>query len=163
VSNTLGDKPKLNVRKEQYILAEVQRQLPELEDFFVTWDCPISGGCSNKRPDMCYDFGAGSLIIEVDENGHRSYDTSCDNKRTIELFQDLGERPVFFIRINPDKYENRDNMFRYTKKLLQLKCNQEEFDYRMADLVNEIPQVYNTFVVKNEVPEKLVNIVKLFM
>jgi hypothetical protein len=33
----------------------------------------------------------------------------------------------------------------------------------MADLVHEIQQVYNTFVVENVVPEKLVNIVKLFM
>ena len=37
------------VRKEQFILAEMQRQMPELEEYFSVWDCPVDGGCSKKN------------------------------------------------------------------------------------------------------------------
>ncbi len=44
------------------------------------------------------------VITECDENQHR--DTSCENKRIMELFQDFGNRPIVFIRFNPDSYIN---------------------------------------------------------
>ena len=47
------------------------------------------------------------LIIfmgEVDENQHTNYDCSCENKRIMELSQDVGHRPIIFIRFNPDDY-----------------------------------------------------------
>jgi len=51
------------------------------------------------------DFGYQIIIIEIDENQHRNYDCSCENKRIMELSQDLQHRPVILIRFNPDKYE----------------------------------------------------------
>jgi hypothetical protein len=62
----------------------------------------IAGGCSRRRPDVYIDKFTHVLIIECDENQHR--DTSCENMRTMELFQDFGNRPVVFIRFNPDEY-----------------------------------------------------------
>jgi len=44
------------------------------------------------------------LIVEIDENQHVNY--SCENKRMMELSQDLGNRPLLFIRFNPDSYIN---------------------------------------------------------
>jgi hypothetical protein len=151
------------VRKEQFILAEVQRQLPELGDFFVLWDCPIDGGCSGKRPDMLFDFGIGCLVIEVDEDGHRYEDPSCRNKRMCEIFKDLAERPIVFVRINPDKYGTRSPMFRMTPKLRQLKCNEIEFQYRMEKLVEEIKKVYTMCVIDQNIPDKEFDVVNLFM
>jgi hypothetical protein len=45
------------------------------------------------------------VIVEVDENQHTDYDCSCQNKRIMELSQDLGHRPIVFIRFNPDDYK----------------------------------------------------------
>ena len=45
------------------------------------------------------------VIIEVDENQHIDYDCSCENKRIMELSQDVRHRPIIFIRFNPDDYE----------------------------------------------------------
>jgi hypothetical protein len=54
---------------------------------------------------LLLDLGYQVIIIEVDENQHTEYDCSCENKRTMELSQDLGHRPIVFIRFNPDDYE----------------------------------------------------------
>jgi hypothetical protein len=160
----LGDaKPKTMVRKEQFVLAEVQRQLPELEDFFVLWDCPIDGGCSNKRPDMLFDFKIGCLVIEIDEDAHRYEDLTCRNKRMCEIFEDLAERPIVFIRFNPDKYGTRSPMFRMTAKTHQLKCNETEFQFRMEKLIEEIKKVYKTCIIDNQIPDKEFDVVNLFM
>jgi hypothetical protein len=50
------------------------------------------------------DLGSHLLIIEVDENKHSSYDCSCENKRLMLLSQDVGHRPIVFLRFNPDDY-----------------------------------------------------------
>ena len=72
----------------------------------VSWqaDKIINGGCSKRRPDLLLDLGYQVIIVEVDENQHISYDCSCENKRMMELSQDLGHRPIVFIRFNPDNY-----------------------------------------------------------
>ena len=44
-------------------------------------------------------------MVEVDENQHNNYDCSCENKRLMELAQDLGHRSMVVIRFNPDAYE----------------------------------------------------------
>jgi hypothetical protein len=63
-----------------------------------------TGGCSKRRPDCYIDKFTHIIIIECDENQHK--DTNCENKRIMELFQDFCNRPIVFIRFNPDKYIN---------------------------------------------------------
>ena len=46
-------------------------------------------GCSKRRPDLLLDMGYHIIIVEVDENKHTGYDCSCENKRLMELSQDL--------------------------------------------------------------------------
>ena len=65
----------------------------------------VIGGCSKRRPDGLLDCGSHSVIIEIDEDQHVGYDPVCENRRTMELFQDLGSRPLVFIRLNPDAYK----------------------------------------------------------
>ena len=51
------------------------------------------------------------LIVEIDENQHtgENYgDCSCENKRMMLLSQDVGHRPIVFIRFNPDDYLDKD-------------------------------------------------------
>ena len=75
-----------------------------------TWinDKRVQDGCSRRRPDLLLDLGDQVLIIEVDENKHADYDCSCENKRVMELSQDVGHRPIVFIRFNPDSYVVED-------------------------------------------------------
>uniref|UniRef100_A0A6C0I4V3 Uncharacterized protein n=1 Tax=viral metagenome TaxID=1070528 RepID=A0A6C0I4V3_9ZZZZ len=75
----------------------------------VTWvaDKRVMDGKESgakRRPDLFLDLGYQIIIIEVDENQHVDYDCSCENKRIMELSQDVGHRPIIFIRFNPDQY-----------------------------------------------------------
>ena len=102
--NLFPDKPvSRNYKTKEFAVVEyVKTQFPNLN-----WiaDKIISGGCSKRRPDLLLDLLYQVVIIEVDENQHTDYDCSCENKRTMELSQDLGHRPIIFIRFNPDEYE----------------------------------------------------------
>jgi hypothetical protein len=102
------DKPvSRNYKTKEYAVVEyVKTKYPEL-----TWvsDKIIQNGCSKRRPDLLLDLGYQILIVEIDENQHIDYDCSCENKRIMELSQDLGHRPIVFIRFNPDNYDNKGN------------------------------------------------------
>ena len=71
-----------------------------------TWICDktIPDGCSLRRPDVSVDLGSHVLFIEIDEEQHTGY--TCENKRIMQLSQDIGHRPSIFLRFNPDKYTN---------------------------------------------------------
>ena len=87
--------------KELSVVDFIKESVPSVE-----WVCDkiIKCGCSKRRPDMMLDIGHQVLIIEIDENQHADYDSTCEHKRMMELSQDLGHRPVIFIRFNPDAY-----------------------------------------------------------
>lgn len=72
----------------------------------VTWltDHRIPDGCSKRRPDTMVDLGDQVIVIEIDENQHEDYECSCENRRLMELSQDVGHRPMVFIRFNPDEF-----------------------------------------------------------
>ena len=77
-------------------------------DIDLKTDQRIQGGCSNRRPDVFIDLGYQIIIVEIDENQHIDYDCSCENKRLMLLSQDVGYRPIIFIRFNPDSYISKE-------------------------------------------------------
>ena len=87
--------------KERSTVEFVLSQFPNF-----TWitDKKIDGGCSKRRPDLFLDLGYQVVIVEVDENQHLDYDCSCENKRIMQISQDINHRPLIFIRFNPDEY-----------------------------------------------------------
>jgi len=89
--------------KEKHITDDIKENYKQ-----YNWTCDktISGGCSRRRPDMFLELENQCIIIEIDENQHIDYDCICENKRIMELSQDLGHRPIIFIRFNPDNYNN---------------------------------------------------------
>ena len=95
----------------------------EFKDLNITYNKQIDGGCSNHRPDIFIDCLTHSVIIEVDEHQHknnRSYNPECELRRLNNLFTDLADRPIVFIRFNPDSYINKKNKlikscFEYTE------------------------------------------------
>jgi hypothetical protein len=105
--HTFPDKPTTRnyKTKEKAVSDFVLEQIPE-----VDWvsDKRVPDGCSKRRPDLLADLGDQVVIVEVDENQHEDYDCSCENKRLMELSQDLGHRPLVLIRFNPDSYTDKE-------------------------------------------------------
>jgi len=101
------------------------------KDLNITYNKQIEGGCSKHRPDIFIDCLTHSIIIEVDENQHKnnkSYNTECELRRLNNLFTDLADRPIIFIRFNPDSYINKKNKlikscFEYTENTGLPKAN----------------------------------------
>lgn len=92
--------------KELTIVQAVREAFP---DKFFAHDRIVAGGCSRRRPDLYLDCGTHHLVVEIDENQHDVYDCSCENRRIMEIFQDLGmSMPLVVIRFNPDGYVRRD-------------------------------------------------------
>lgn len=97
------DKPVTrNYKTKEFAVVEfVKSRFTELD---WVYDKRVQDGCSRRRPDLLCDMGDQVLIVEVDENQHADYDCSCESKRLMELSQDVGHRPIVFIRFNPDAY-----------------------------------------------------------
>jgi len=66
---------------------------------------------SGRKPDVFIDMGEWVVIVEVDEKQHRQHiykTSSCETKRTMQIFQDAGSRPIVFLRFNPDGYKDAE-------------------------------------------------------
>ena len=97
-------------------------------------------------------------MVEVDENGHMSYDQSCENKRMMELSQDIAHRPLVFIRFNPDKTSTGPGCWSYdeTGRAVVKKKRAIEWQKRLAALTAKI-ELWLT-----KIPEKTVELIKLY-
>lgn len=73
----------------------------------AVYDSKVQGGCSARRLDWRWECLTHTVGLENDENQHVS--TQCEDKRTMEIFQDLGNRPLVLIRFNPDSYRDSEN------------------------------------------------------
>ena len=91
--------------KEISVVEYIQK---EFQNKTIITDKKIQDGCSRRRPDILIDLGYQVIIVEIDENQHIDYDCSCENKRIMELSQDVGHRSLIFIRFNPDEYLDKD-------------------------------------------------------
>ena len=146
--------------KEKDIVDRITQIFPQF-----TWICDkkIQDGCSKRRPDLLLDIGSHIIIVEVDENKHNDYDCSCENKRLMELSQDLQHRPIIFIRFNPDAYTNNDGILvKSCWKLNKLgvmtisKIKQKEWEERIETLKQQIQ-----YWIDNTI-EKTIEIIELF-
>ena len=103
--NLFPDKPnaKNYKTKEKTVKEAIYKHFAK-EQFSWIDDKTVEGGCSRKRPDLFLDLGFQVVIIEIDENQHKKYGTSCENARVMQISQDIGFRNMVFIRFNPDSY-----------------------------------------------------------
>ncbi len=109
---------------------------------------------TKRRPDLFIDLYNCSLIIEIDENQHKNYDTTCDNKRTMEIFTALGNRPIIFIRFNPDNYDKQKGIFSFSKDGI-IKTNDN-----YIPRINKLKECIDFHL--NTIPIKEITIVYLF-
>ena len=106
VSGDVTERMRRCVRKEIYVLADLERRLPWLEKMVVRvqWDLGTDGGCKGERPDWLLDFGAYVLIIEVDEGQHLQNCVSSEKLKMNHIWEQLGCRPMGYVRVNTDTY-----------------------------------------------------------
>ena len=166
------DDPRLKtcVRKEFYVLAELERKLPWLQESSVkvVWDSGIAaatddlisdenfvlqykpGACSGKRPDLLCDFGGFILVIEIDENQHLRNCVSSEKQKMNEIWEQLGNKPIAFIRFNPDEYIDDDGVKHASTFKTYRVCNGEkrvrathtgEFEERMTHFAEVVSHV----------------------
>ena len=154
------DKPAMRnyKTKENEVVFRIKETFP---DFTWITDKKIKDGCSKRRPDLLLDMGSHIIIVEVDENKHTDYDCSCEHKRLMEISQDLGHRPIIFIRFNPDSYKNENGIlikscWKLNKLGVMTISKKEEWNYRIECLKEQI----NYWI--NNPTEKTVEIVELF-
>jgi hypothetical protein len=109
--------------------------------------------CFLYRPDFSIDMGSHIVIIENDENQHERYDTSCENKRLMSIFQSFNSRPLTVIRFNPDRYDNIKSCWGANGKLIG---DGSAWRTRLEVLRVEIARAISA------PPQKEVNVIHLF-
>jgi len=146
--------------KEKDVVDRVKETYP---DFDWVHDKKVQDGCSKRRPDLLLDLGSHIIIIEIDEDKHSQYDTSCENKRLMELSQDVHHRPIVFIRFNPDKYVDSEgntikSCWRLNKSgvMTVMKTKEEEWIKR----IDKLKETIQFWIVNSS--DKTVEIVELF-
>jgi hypothetical protein len=112
-------------------------------DFEITSYDKILNGCSRKRPDLFFECLTHSVILEIDEDQHISYDSQCEITRLNELFIDLADRPMVMIRFNPDKYSNTPSCFKFNDKNIIIP-DKDEIEHRYSMLKERLEfYIYN--------------------
>jgi hypothetical protein len=154
------------------------RKEPLIRDIFkdmsiINWDiCDkiIDNTCCTRRPDYFKDFITHSIILEIDENQHDNYDMPCEIKREYSLYNGLADRPLIFIRFNPDSYicNNTEYESVFYVENNCLKINEFECKKRLL-FVNYVLEYYKDYDnvlkllnTKCKYPDKRIGEVKLF-
>ena len=161
--HTYPDKPVIRnyKTKEQNVVDYIKN---EFQNLSIVFDKIIQDGCSKKRPDVQIDLGYQVVIVEIDENQHKSYDCSCENKRLMEISQDYNHRPIIFIRFNPDEYISNGNKIKTCWKVLKNgimtinKSKELEWDERLNTLKTQIEYWCDP----NNITNKTVEVIHLY-
>ena len=154
-----ADNPKMrnHKTKEKDVCDFILQNYPT---FSWVADRKVQDGCSRRRPDLLLELGSHIIIVEIDENKHSGYDCSCENKRLMEISQDLQHRPIIFIRFNPDSYTLNGKTIKSCWKLNKsgtiVISKLIEWQERLSTLVQEIQ-----YWIDNPT-DKTVEIVQLF-
>lgn len=127
---------RFKVRTEHFVLAELQRRMPELEKNFLSHDCPLPCAISTERADMLWQVGSILLHVEVDETATHE----DDRNRLMRLHAATDSANHVVVRIHTHSYEN------YKPCVIRSQINgewvvrirQKEFDRRMGIVVPEI-------------------------
>lgn len=132
-----NDCKKISNKKEWSIIRFIKKNIDE--KFYHNSSVPVNE-CSKKRPDVFFEKDKHVVIVEIDENQHKSYEEICECSRINEIVNSIGGKSVVFIRYNPDKcYNNKKEIvFDLESKLKIL----------IDSINNELNKNYDTFCVK---------------
>lgn len=146
--------------KENHMIDYIKQHF---NNYIISYDKQIKDGCSKKRPDCLIQLNDYNIIIECDENQHKYGEIySCDTKRMMEIFNDLGNSPIVFIRFNPDSYktfngQRKKSCFKNHAQLhIQVINSKKEYEFRL----NKLKETIEYYI--NNLPYKEVEEIKLF-
>ena len=132
---------KVRVRQEHFMLSEIQRRMPQLNDYFMLHDCPLPCATSMERPDMLWMVGTTLLHIEIDE-------TNChedDRNRLMRILAGTNGVEHIVLRIHTHMYKEKGITYPPCFKKIALKngekgiiAHEKEFERRMDIVVNNI-------------------------
>ena len=121
---------KIIKKKEGLVLSYLDKNIKS--DINPIDDKIIDTSCVKRRPDRVYDCGLYFLVIEVDENQHKSYSNGCsfdvktqELRRMVQIHEALsnGMMPVIFLRFNPDNFRVKGNLQKVNmQKRLEILC-----------------------------------------
>jgi len=144
--------------REGAIVQFIQSAYSELSWIY---DKKIVDGCSKRRPDLFLDLGYQIIIIEVDENQHVDYNVECENKRIMEISQDIGHRPIIFIRFNPDSYT--ENGIEHKTCWTEIKNTiSNEMINEWNDRLNKLKSTIDFWINPENKTDKTIELIKLF-
>jgi hypothetical protein len=110
----------------------------------------ISNGtkCGKERPDFVFEFDDHVVILEVDENQHKSYSEECEKIRMFNITQSYGGIPVFWIRYNPDDFKpknakRKSNISQLKREKHLIDLLKESFQREMKTLGEVVYLFYN--------------------
>jgi hypothetical protein len=144
--------------KEKHMTDYIKEEFKGLD---LKFDKTLLCGCSKRRPDIFIDLFNYTIVIECDENQHKSKQYE-EEEREWDIYDDLAKRPIIFIRFNPDGYKDESNKkinscFKICKTTgIQIIANKKEFTKRLKKLKETIQ-----FHLENK-PKENINIIKLF-
>ena len=128
---------KISNKKEWAIVRHLRKNI---DTKFEHNSSKMLQGCSKKRPDVYFELNKHCVIVEIDENQHKTYEDVCECARINEIVNGIGGKSVIIIRFNPDKIKHK-------KKNLEILLSD-----RVAILVqtikNELIKQYDEFLVK---------------
>ncbi len=147
--------------KEKSVVEFIKVQFSNID---IKTDKRIINGCSKRRPDVLIDLEYQVVIIEIDEYKHNDYTCSCENKRIMELSQDVGHRPIVMIRFNPDDYELNGVKIKSCWELNKnglctvKKSKKQEWNMRL----NQLKETIEYWLDENNATNKIIETIHLF-
>lgn len=110
------------------------------------------------------DLGYQIIIVEVDENQHVDYDTTCEKQRINDLYSDLGDRPIVFIRFNPDEYTigNVKKMSCWGINKVGIYDIKKSYQKEWKERLNTLKNTINYWINPENVVNDMIEIVYLF-
>ena len=128
---------KISHKKEWSIV----RYLRKVIDTKFEYDSSkMLNGCSKKRPDIYFELSKHCVIVEIDENQHKTYEDICECARINEIVNGIGGKSVIIIRYNPDIVRNNGKEIILT--------NKERLDTLVKIIKEELVKDYDKFIVK---------------
>lgn len=121
--------------KEYLIFKHLKETYP---DHNIIWDKIYS---CQYRPDFCISFDEFTLIIEIDEDQHKSYDKENEINRIENIYHTKG-KPMYVVRFNPDTYK-RDGIEIHSPFIRCELIDVENWTNRLQDLTYTINTCIN--------------------
>jgi hypothetical protein len=134
---TCSDCKKIQNKKEWGVVRYLRKNI---DTKFEYNSSKMLQGCSKKRPDIYFELNKHSVIVEIDEHQHNSYEDKCECARLNEIVNGIGGKSVIIIRYNPDKIKNKGKKVKIS--------NLDKINLLVKTIKDELTKDYDKFIVK---------------